>query len=47
MNDIEATRFTLLDLDMFYAIGDGKLEGGEYYIYDSNGNKLDHHRLAQ
>ena len=46
-NDIEATRFSSLDLDMFYAVGYGKLEGGEYYIYDSNGNKLDHHRLVQ
>ena len=46
-NDIEATRFSSLDLDMFYAIGDGEFEGEEYYIYDSNDNKLDHHRLVK
>jgi len=32
---------------MFYAVGSGNLGGGEYYLYDAEGNELDHHRLVK
>ena len=41
-NNVEAIRFSALTMDMFYAIGNGPFEGQEYYLYDSDGNKLEY-----
>ena len=46
-NDVDAIRFSSSNMDMFYAIGDGEFEGGEYYLYDSNGNELEQHTVTQ
>ena len=39
-NDVEAIRFSALNLEMFYAFGNGEFKGAEYHLYDSNGNEL-------
>lgn len=46
-NNIEALRFKSQNIDMFYANGIGEFEGQEYYLYDSEGNELDHHDRVQ
>jgi hypothetical protein len=46
-NDTESIRFSSSNMDLVYAVGDGDFKGKEYYLYDANGNKLEHHRLVQ
>lgn len=46
-NNIEALRFKSQNIDMFYANGIGEFEGQEYYLYDYEGNELDHHDRVQ
>lgn len=46
-SNAEATRFSTHNLEMFYAVGSGNLGGGEYYLYDAEGNELDYHRLVK
>lgn len=40
-NDVDAIRFSSSNLDILYAFGDGEFKGKEYYLYDSNDNKLE------
>jgi len=43
-NDLEGTRFSASNMDMFYAVGNGEFKGNEYYLYDANGNELEYYR---
>lgn len=43
-NDTEGIRLNSSDMDLVYAVGDGEFKGNEYYLYDVNGNQLEHHR---
>ncbi|MDN5276844.1 MAG: hypothetical protein PWR01_809 [Clostridiales bacterium] len=40
-NDTEGIRFSALNMEMVYAVGDGEFKGGVYYLYDANGNELE------
>ena len=46
-NNTEGISFSAANMDMVYVVGDGEFEGGEYCLYDVNGNELSHHRLIQ
>ena len=46
-HDVEATMFRSSNRNIFYAIGDGEIKFGKYYLYDSNGNELENHRVTQ
>lgn len=44
-NNMEGIRFSSSNMDIVYAVGDGEFKGNEYYLYDVNGNELEHHRI--
>lgn len=43
-DDIELNKFSAMNMELLYALEDGELVSGMYYLYDSKGNELEHWR---